>query len=191
MIAATLPAPLAAFSINLALPVTGPFYDIDASQSQTVSDLTMTLLRVWVSPSTVRVVFCPDPSLDREVWTFELIGEFGGEEVHPDYRGDYRHSSDDCTLYDYVRPRGASIQPMTFRMDRLRSVVGPLTQAQIDEANTRLADQGVEIALTEGGPTLVQVPEGMERMDAWKIVFEVLSESIPGPWVFSVDVPQE
>jgi hypothetical protein len=176
--------------------------ELSISPNQVVvqNGVSATLTSPQVSRSRILATICfnlPDTS-DWSAYP-RIEGQFfeslAGELVN--YDASTMQSTYRCYLYKFYNSKGFNLssgQELAIVIDALQTnPPEAITPEMVERANQRLAPQGVQFTIeTQAhamGFKILAKPENMSEETAYQLIQNALSESIPGPWRFSVMLP--
>ena len=199
--------PVANFHFDLKdIPVfRGTTLNLQQTYAHRLNGVEVRLESIRLMPSFTEVVVCYDfPNEEAPFWYIQnatVQMNDGPEEPYRAYQYLSEITDDHCVRLGFAVGSTAESSRLTFRLHKL---VVPLTMQdqvspeRIAAANQALAEYGIEIAAAPadqsegpGGWKFVRKPEaGTDpTQDPGLLVIHALEETMTGPWVFHVDLP--
>lgn len=190
------------FVFDFSLPVI-PALAIDLNETQTVNDVSVMVQSVEITPSLTRAVICYIPPTSEDQWI--LITELKTETMTlPWQSGSPQPAAGDmlCETADYLAPYDSGATEWTLTVDGLRHklLYSPETAERFIQlmeengftnvvVNPSPPDEDGRQTMGFGfGSSEPRKPGETERV--LNAVINQLTETIEGPWVFTIPIPQ-
>ena len=199
----------AEFDFAVDVPV-GKTITFQPMQSGTADGIEIRLEKVEMSPSHTRIYTCvvQTPTLSGKWIPFWNIALPDGSGVSPDEEAEYKDlaagpssGTANCATTGFPIGYESHIKTLRLTADHLRflfdKAIWELPPADLQAAQQKLAAQGIQASYVEpadpsgdSGLRVTKKPAGMDDEAVQWLFMEALGIEYPGPWSFTVDLPQ-
>lgn len=172
-----------------------PAVVIEPEQTVEANGIPITLASASITPSLTRITLCRPARQDIDVMMLPNGVLIAGEDEVPRQSAGLepmvvvRPDDTVCHLLGFLAAYDREPAAWTLRIDRLEGIADP----SMDELAEALAAYGIEIAVfpDEQRWETTVVPEGLDIGQVMDEVLDTFTPQIPGPWVFTLDIPGE